>query len=124
MTEVVFRLKKHKKYGIYVPELIFANFLTGSNYDDTEKRVTGGMNGLGAKLVGTFSKEFSIETVSKGQKYKQTFRDNLDNIGKPKITKVSYSKEYTKISFIPDFKRFGIKKIGDGTCKLLRETNF
>lgn len=117
-------IEKHKQYGIYVPELIFANFLTGSNYDDTEKRVTGGMNGLGAKLVGTFSKEFNVETVSNGQKYKQTFRDNLDVIEKPKITKVSSSKDYTKITFTPDFKRFGVKKIGDGTFKLLEKRTF
>lgn len=117
-------IEKHKQYGIYVPELIFANFLTGSNYDDTEKRVTGGMNGLGAKLVGTFSKEFNVETVWSGQKYKQTFRDNLDTIEKPKITKVSSSKDYTKITFTPDFKRFGTNKIGDGTFKLLEKRTF
>lgn len=117
-------IEKHKEYDIYVPELIFANFLTGSNYDDTERRVTGGMNGLGAKLVGTFSKEFTVETISNGQKYRQTFRDNLDTIEPPKITNCKSGKEMTKITFVPDFKRFGIKKIGDGTFKLLEKRTF
>lgn len=32
----------HKKEKIYIPELIFGNLLTSSNYDDNEKKVTGG----------------------------------------------------------------------------------
>ncbi|ORD99688.1 TOP2 [Hepatospora eriocheir] len=31
----------HKKENVYVPELIFGNLLTSSNYDDKEKKVTG-----------------------------------------------------------------------------------
>ena len=45
----------HKKEGIYVPELIFGNLLTSSNYNDKEKKVTGGRNGYGAKLANIFS---------------------------------------------------------------------
>lgn len=40
----------HKKEKIYIPELIFGNLLTSSNYDDNEKKVTGGRNGYGAKV--------------------------------------------------------------------------
>ena len=32
----------HKTYKIYVPELIFGHLLTSSNYDDSQKKVTGG----------------------------------------------------------------------------------
>ena len=49
---------KHKEYGIYIPELIFGNLLTSSNYDDTQKRIVGGRNGLGSKVVGIFSSLF------------------------------------------------------------------
>ena len=35
--------------------------LTGSNYDDTEKRVVGGRNGYGAKLTNIYSKQFMIK---------------------------------------------------------------
>jgi DNA topoisomerase-2 len=31
----------------YVPEMIFGELLTGSSFDDTETKVTGGRNGLG-----------------------------------------------------------------------------
>lgn len=33
--------------------------LTGSNYDDDQKKLTGGRNGYGAKLANIYSKEFS-----------------------------------------------------------------
>ena len=51
----------HKEHKIYVPELIFGHLLTGSNYDDDEKKVVGGRNGYGAKLTNIFSKKFTIE---------------------------------------------------------------
>jgi len=41
----------HEKEGLFVPELIFGHLLTGSNFDDNLRKVTGGRNGLGAKLV-------------------------------------------------------------------------
>jgi len=60
----------HKEYDIYVPELIFGHLLTSSNYDDTQKKVTGGRNGYGAKLTNIFSKKFVVETAdSKSKKY-------------------------------------------------------
>lgn len=31
----------HAEHNIYVPELIFANLLTGSNFDDEEEKTTG-----------------------------------------------------------------------------------
>lgn len=110
----------HKEYEIYVPELIFTNFLTSSNYDDDEKRLKGGMNGLGAKLVAAYSTKFTIETVCKGKKYTQVCEDNLSNIKKPKITS-SKKSDYTKITFYPDFKRFKIKNITEGLQKVLEK---
>uniref|UniRef100_A0A1I8EJA9 DNA topoisomerase 2 n=1 Tax=Wuchereria bancrofti TaxID=6293 RepID=A0A1I8EJA9_WUCBA len=52
----------HKIEKLYVPELIFGTLLTSSNYDDSERKVTGGRNGYGAKLCNMFSKEFTLET--------------------------------------------------------------
>ena len=48
----------HPEYKIYIPELIFANLMTSSNYDDTEERIFGGTHGLGSKLTAIFSKKF------------------------------------------------------------------
>jgi DNA topoisomerase-2 len=63
----------HKKEKIYVPELIFGHLLTSSNYDDDERKVTGGRNGYGAKLCNIFSKRFVVETADResGKKFKQ-----------------------------------------------------
>ena len=35
--------------------------MTSSNYDDSEKKVTGGRNGFGAKLCNIFSDQFTGE---------------------------------------------------------------
>lgn len=53
----------HKEHKVYVPHMIFGQLLTSSNYDDDEKKVTGGRNGFGAKLANIFSTEFIVETA-------------------------------------------------------------
>ena len=53
----------HQKEKMYVPELIFGTLLTSSNYNDDDKKVTGGRNGFGAKLTNIFSKKFEIEEI-------------------------------------------------------------
>ena len=42
-------IEKHKEENIHIPELIFGNLLTSSNYNDSEERKTSGKNGLGIK---------------------------------------------------------------------------
>lgn len=72
-------IKKHKTENMWVPELVFGHLLTSSNYDDTEKKITGGRNGLGAKLTNIFSKTFAIETVDSkvGKKLSITWSNNM-----------------------------------------------
>tara|TARA_Y100001973_G_C5200256_1_gene337120 strand:- start:650 stop:3667 length:3018 start_codon:yes stop_codon:yes gene_type:complete len=112
----------HPEYNVYIPELIFANLLTTSNHDDTKKRTTGGLNGLGAKLAAIFSDTFTVETASGGKKYTQTFEKNLSKICKPKLGKSV--KEYTKITFKPDFKRFGVDTLNEDTKSILIRRTF
>ena len=66
-------MEMHKTEKMYVPELIFGTLLTSSNYNDEERKVTGGRNGYGAKLCNIFSTEFTVETASKesGKLFKQ-----------------------------------------------------
>jgi DNA gyrase/topoisomerase IV subunit B len=97
---------KHKEYGIYVPELIFGNLLTSSNYDDNEKRTIGGRNGLGSKATNIYSLKFIVETVRDGVYYKQTFSENMTKKTEPIIKNVK-NEDFTKIHFYPDLKRFG-----------------
>ena len=116
-------IEMHSKEKIYIPELIFGHLLSGSNYDDTQKKLTGGRNGYGAKLVNIYSHEFSVETVSGGQKYVQAWTNNMTKVGKAKITKYT-KEEYTKITFKPDLARFGMTSIDDDTVSLLRKRVF
>lgn len=107
----------HKKEKMYVPELLFGHLLTSENYDDTEKRLTGGRNGIGATLTNIYSKTFEIETSDGKKSYKQKFINNLSRTYKPKITKSK--KNYTKIIFYPDFEKFNIEKINDEIQSIL-----
>ena len=111
---------KHKEYGIYIPELLFGNLLTSSNYDDTQKRIVGGMNGLGAKCANLFSTKFIIETVDANKKlyYKQEFKNNMYIKSEP-IIKPYNLKPFTRITYVPDQKRLG--KITDDTLQLLKK---
>lgn len=103
----------HKEYNIYVPELIFANLLTSANYDKKGK-ITGGKNGLGAKLANIYSTEFNINIIdSKNKKsYFQKCENNMYTINKP-IIKKSNNSSYLEIEFIPDYKRFKLNGLTD-----------
>lgn len=104
-------VKFHKEFKKYVPEMIFGHLRTSSNYEETGK-IVGGKNGFGAKLTNIFSKEFTIETVDSDEKkfYKQTFSNNMYDKTEPEI-KTSKSSSYTSVSFIPDYPKFGFKKV-------------
>ena len=80
-------IEMHKEHGMYVPEMIFGHLLTSSNYDDNEKKVTGGRNGFGAKLTNIFSTEFIVETgdSKKDKQYRQRFYDNMSKKEEPVI---------------------------------------
>jgi DNA topoisomerase-2 len=110
------------EHSCYAPELIFGHLLTGTNYNDSEERIVGGQNGYGAKLANIFSTEFTIETVDKTRnlKYIQTFTNNMTVRTEPKITTYS-SKPYTRISFIPDYKRFGLDGLTSDIISLLEK---
>ena len=100
-----------KKNNIYIPELIFGNLLTSSTFTE-EKRITAGTHGLGAKLTNIFSKKFEVEIGDSKNKlhYYQLFENNLSKINKPKIKKYS-GKDYVKITFNPDYQRFGLDNL-------------
>lgn len=58
----------HKEEKVYVPDLIFGFLLTGSNFNDNERKVTGGRNGYGAKLANIFSSLFIVECSDRNRK--------------------------------------------------------
>jgi DNA topoisomerase-2 len=114
---------KHPEYNVWIPQMIFGELRTSTNYDKDEKRIVGGKNGFGFKLVLIWSSSGSIETVdhTRGLKYFQTFNQNLDVISEPVITKVKTTKPYTKVVFRPDYRRFGIDGITPGMLALFKK---
>ena len=111
----------HPEYNIWIPELIFGHLRTSTNYDKEEKKIVGGKNGFGFKLVLIWSSWGKIETVDAktGQKYVQEFKDNLNVIEKPQITKCK-NKPYTSVSFKPDYKRLKIDGLSPDFIALLK----
>lgn len=107
-------VQMHSKHNIWIPELIFTNLLTSSNYKKGEERITGGKNGFGSKLCNIFSNKFIVETVDaiNKKKYIQESCNNMLTIKKPKIT-TNTGKPYTKITFYPDFSKFGKDNLED-----------
>jgi DNA topoisomerase-2 len=101
---------KHPEEDMWIPEMIFAHLRTSTNYDKDQKKITGGKNGFGVKLLLIWSSWGSVETVDygRGLKYTQEFSDNLNTIHPPKITKCTTKKPYTTISFKPDYARLGL----------------
>lgn len=104
----------HEKEKLYIPEMIFGHLLTGSNYDDNELKTVGGRNGYGAKLCNVFSTEFTLETQDSvnGKRYKQTWRNNMSKMEKAKITS-NKSADFVRVTFTPDYARFGMTGIDD-----------
>ncbi|XP_061700038.1 DNA topoisomerase 2-beta isoform X2 [Syngnathoides biaculeatus] len=111
---------EHKDEKMYVPALIFGHLLTSSNYDDDEKKVTGGRNGYGAKLCNIFSTKFIVETACKEYRhsFKQTWQNNMSKSSDPKI-KFFDGDDFTCVTFQPDLSKFKMEKLDKDTVALL-----
>jgi DNA topoisomerase-2 len=104
-------VEKHPEYNIYIPQLIFGELLTSTNYDKNEKKLVGGKNGYGVKLVNIFAKKLVVSIVDskRNLKYTQVFEDNMSKVHEP-VIKASKVKSYVEISWTPDFAKFGWKE--------------
>nr|XP_020031912.1 DNA topoisomerase 2-alpha isoform X2 [Castor canadensis] len=111
---------EHKVEKMFVPALIFGQLLTSSNYDDDEKKVTGGRNGYGAKLCNIFSTKFTVETASREYKkmFKQTWMDNMGRAGEMELKPFS-GEDYTCITFQPDLSKFKMQSLDKDIVALM-----
>lgn len=100
----------HEELQVYIPELITGTLLTSTNYNHQEEKIIGGKGGYGLKLTNIFSKKFSIETIDHYRKlnYYQEYSNNMLEKTAPVIQK-TLKLPYTKITFFPDYERFGLK---------------
>ena len=101
-------IAKHEEHDCWIPELIFGHLLTSGNYDKGEEKIVGGKNGYGIKCVNIFSKSFTVDVRSpaSGQKYSQTWTENMSVCGKPSIRADKAKTGFVKVTYEPDVARF------------------
>jgi DNA topoisomerase-2 len=111
---------EHPEHKVWIPQMIFGELLTSTNYDKNEKKLVGGKNGYGVKLVNIFAKEMKVVVVdqARGLTYNQSFENNMTKIGTPKVTK-SKGKSSVCVEWTPDFARFGMTQITEGMIQLV-----
>lgn len=109
-----------KKYSV---ELIFGTMFKGRAKTDRDSKVTGDANRVGIKIANILSTEFNVDTVcaiagSKTRKrYTQQWTDHMRKVHPPTITDVK-DKQYTEVSFLPDYKVFGMEFTDETHAKL------
>ncbi|QIG59565.1 hypothetical protein [Dishui Lake phycodnavirus 2] len=114
---------QHPTEGCWNPELTFGHLLTSTNFDDTQKRIVGGRNGYGAKLANIYSSKFEI-TIKDGENkllYTQSWSDNMTKCNPPKMKKFAGATSVVSITFVPDWKRFGMSGMTDDIYEIFQK---
>lgn len=103
-------IEKYPGTDMWLPTVLFSEFLSGSNFNDDQQRFTGGRNGIGIKATNTWSVKFEIEICNAefGKKFYQLFEENMAKKSNPKITSYKQKKSHTCLRWIPDYKRLGM----------------
>lgn len=101
-------IAQHPEHKVWIPEMIFGQLRSSTNYNKDEKKIVGGKNGFGIKLVFIWSTFGSLMTVDSTRQlsYYQTFSNNMDVTSTP-VIKSCKTKPYTQITFKPDYARLG-----------------
>lgn len=100
---------KHPEYDEWLPQMLFGNLRSGSNYVE-DRGAVAGVNGVGASLVNVFSKQFTVITAFNGLKFTCTWHDNMSRHDEPFIEKCSKKEHFTYIEAYIDLARW---QIGD-----------
>lgn len=92
--------------SMYVPELIFGNMLTSSNYEG--ERYGIGRNGIGAKACNIYSKYFKVTIGDSIRKllYTQVWGNNMQARSDPVIEPYNAIESFAEIAYVMDFERF------------------
>jgi len=111
---------QHPEHKVWVPQMIFAELLTSTNYDASEKKLVGGKNGYGVKLVNIFAKHMEVMIIDGERKlsYQQRYSMNMTRINEPTV-KPTKSKSSVAVKWEPDFERFGMKEITPDMLRLI-----
>ena len=98
----------HPQTQTYVAETIFSNLRAGSNFNDDEDQSLIGTNGVGSTITNILSSSFKIDSCDGKKRFRQEFSDGMRKKSEPKISE--WDKHGTKISFVPDYEFFKLKK--------------
>jgi DNA topoisomerase-2 len=111
---------EHPEHKVWIPQMIFSELLTSTNYNKDEKKLVGGKNGYGVKLVNIFAKQLTVDIVDsvRALRYKQTYENNMTKIGKPSV-KAAKGKSSVGIDWQPDFARFGWTELPASMIQLI-----
>lgn len=107
----------HKEAKMYLPEFLFGQLRTSSNYidensSDDNNRTGVGLNGVGSSLTNCWSIRYEINTADGKKQYHRTWSNNMNINDDLEITDVTKDIHYTETKFILDFKRLN-KKVSD-----------
>lgn len=111
---------KHEQYNQYVPDMIFGELRSGSNFDDEADSTSTGQNGEGSTLTNIFSKSFTVDTADGKNRFLCTYHDNMTHKDKPEVK--ACKKSYTKITYVPDYDRLGVTLDDEHYAMLVRRT--
>lgn len=106
--------------GIWIPQMIFGILRSSSNYDETQIRMGGGTNGLGAKLVNIFSTTFQVvvgDAAFAKKKFTGVWSNNMRDA--PEISVESYKGDnFVEVTWEIDFDKVGIKEYSEDIIQL------
>ncbi len=98
-----------------VPDLIFGQLRSSSNYDTKVIRMGCGRNGFGAKLTNIFSLMFVVKIGDNINKrlYTGTWQKNMSEGPVSSVEAYNESEGFVEISWHLDFARFGLEQYPD-----------
>ena len=104
---------QHPEHNVWIPQMIFGELLTSTNYNKDEKKLVGGKNGYGVKLVNIFARRMTVHVHDAGRQlyYMQDFKDNMTKVSEPVVKAWKKKTSSVQIDWTPDFARFGMTKI-------------
>lgn len=110
----------HSQTGTYIAETIFSNLRAGSNFNDEEDQSLIGTNGVGSTITNILSSSFKVESADGSKLFRIEFWNGLREKSEAKIT--SIGKNYTRITFTPDYEFFGLKGLDeDHRLKIIKK---
>lgn len=114
--------------GLYVPSMVFGEFMSGENFNDTGIRFTGGRNGIGAKATNVFSTSFEVTVDDPGtqQRFYQRWEDNMAIQFPHELSPLppEVQRGSVKVTFKPDLPLFGLIKIDAAHLSMMRSRAF